>query len=788
LLAAHTLTSAQESAALNTYAPAEHPGDGFLLSSGRPTPHLGVAAQLHVDYANDPLVYEDVAGRIDSELVTLVSDQVTSHLAVSLGVGDIAMLYAGWQLHLVMLGDRLGDQPTATGFGSGDLRFGGRIGLFRSPTAAAALQLTITAPTAEGGSGRRPGVAGDGSLTVEPEITADVAAGPFTLLINAGARWRDDTFFAGARFTDVLTFGVGAALPVMTDLLQAHLELQGASPLDDIGDRATSPLQALLGVKLTPLPGWTFGAAGGAGLLRGYGSPDARGLLTIGHGAQLIRSDEPEEPDRDDEDYQSDLDRELPDETPVVFVPDATGSARGEAKPTELQLDDGDLDSVRDLEDRCPLLPGRVEESGCPLFIRFDPQTGAIELLKPIRFTGNTAVLEERSGQVLDEVAAVMHARPKIRMRIEGHLRRGGRRSTADRRSADRAVAVTTALAERGVDVSRLEAFGCSSNRPLVPDRSEQSYKNERVDLYVFDPLPPAGFPSTVGCEQAKMPEPPPEPPKPAPVSATPPPPAAPKAEPPPAPLVAPKLTPAPAPLVAPKLTPAPLAAPKLTPAPAPPAPKPAPAAPVAATPRPAAAAPSVTPTARPSLPVVAATATTAQVAAAIASDSDGDRDRDGKRNGKDECPLAPGDGAGCPEGHRVDLEGGRIELLKPIRFEDGSATLDTRGKKLLDEIAATLRANADMKVAIATHVAADAGAEPSLALTRKRATTVRRELTQRGVSPARIHAYGCGENRPVAPNNVPWGRKKNERVDVLLLDPAPASSVHSLEGCSAAE
>jgi len=184
----------------------------------------------------------------------------------------------------------------------------------------------------------------------------------------------------------------------------------------------------------------------------------------------------------------------------------------------------------------------------------------------------------------------------------------------------------------------------------------------------------------------------------------------------------------------------------------------------------------------------VAATATAAQVAAALANDPDGDRDRDGKRNGKDECPLAPGDAAGCPEGHRVDLEGGRIELLKPIRFEEGSPTLDARGKKHLDEIAATLRANADMKVAIATHVAADAGTEPSLALTRKRAATVRRELTQRGVSPARIHAYGCGENRPVAPNNVPWGRKKNERVDVLLLDPAPASSVHSLQGCSAAE
>ena len=112
----------------------------------------------------------------------------------------------------------------------------------------------------------------------------------------------------------------------------------------------------------------------------------------------------------------------------------------------------------------------------------------------------------------------------------------------------------------------------------------------------------------------------------------------------------------------------------------------------------------------------------------------------------------------------------------------------NARAKKLLDEIAATLRANPEMKVAITADVAADAGVEPSLALTRKRASAVRRELTGSGVAPSRIHAYGCGENRPVAPNNVPWGRKKNERVEVLLLDPAPTSSVHSVEGCSTAE
>jgi outer membrane protein OmpA-like peptidoglycan-associated protein len=79
-------------------------------------------------------------------------------------------------------------------------------------------------------------------------------------------------------------------------------------------------------------------------------------------------------------------------------------------------------------------------------------------------------------------------------------------------------------------------------------------------------------------------------------------------------------------------------------------------------------------------------------------------------------------------------------------------------------------------------------GAAASLALTRKRADTVRNELASRGVPRARLLAYGCGELRPIAPNNVPWGRKKNERIELHVLDPAPSSGVHSFEGCAASD
>jgi outer membrane protein OmpA-like peptidoglycan-associated protein len=131
-----------------------------------------------------------------------------------------------------------------------------------------------------------------------------------------------------------------------------------------------------------------------------------------------------------------------------------------------------------------------------------------------------------------------------------------------------------------------------------------------------------------------------------------------------------------------------------------------------------------------------------------------------------------------------VDLEGGRIELTKPWRFEEGQAALQRRSEKYVDELAATLKANPDMKLVVVAHTAETDDAQASMKLTRARARALVEELGKRGVSAERLHPYGCGQNRPVAPNNVPWGRRRNERIELLLLDPAPEPGVHSLDNC----
>jgi outer membrane protein OmpA-like peptidoglycan-associated protein len=122
------------------------------------------------------------------------------------------------------------------------------------------------------------------------------------------------------------------------------------------------------------------------------------------------------------------------------------------------------------------------------------------------------------------------------------------------------------------------------------------------------------------------------------------------------------------------------------------------------------------------------------------------------------------------------------------VRFEDGGTQIKGKATAQLDELAATLRANPKMKLALISHTAEEPDAEKTLEQSRGRAATIKAELTKRGAKADQVHALGCGQARPVAPNNVPWGRKKNDRLEVLVLDPASNADVHLPQGCMASE
>ncbi|MEU3455433.1 OmpA family protein [Micromonospora sp. NPDC006766] len=113
------------------------------------------------------------------------------------------------------------------------------------------------------------------------------------------------------------------------------------------------------------------------------------------------------------------------------------------------------------------------------------------------------------------------------------------------------------------------------------------------------------------------------------------------------------------------------------------------------------------------------------------------------------------------------------LTLAADVLFAFGKADLTPAARARLVEIAEQLRAEAKGNVRIDGHTDSIGSEQSNLALSRRRAETVRAELA-RLLDGAPVHfvVQGFGEARPVAPNQVdgrdnPAGRARNRRVEI---------------------
>jgi outer membrane protein OmpA-like peptidoglycan-associated protein len=115
---------------------------------------------------------------------------------------------------------------------------------------------------------------------------------------------------------------------------------------------------------------------------------------------------------------------------------------------------------------------------------------------------------------------------------------------------------------------------------------------------------------------------------------------------------------------------------------------------------------------------------------------------------------------------HRPASAGGPL-VLKGVRFEPGSATLDPDSLAVLDGVARSLKANPHVRVTIAGHTDSTGTATRNDRLSKARADAVREYLVDKGVSGSRLEARGYGARRPVADNDTWTGRAENRRVEL---------------------
>jgi outer membrane protein OmpA-like peptidoglycan-associated protein len=147
------------------------------------------------------------------------------------------------------------------------------------------------------------------------------------------------------------------------------------------------------------------------------------------------------------------------------------------------------------------------------------------------------------------------------------------------------------------------------------------------------------------------------------------------------------------------------------------------------------------------------------------------DSDADGVDDAKDRCPGTTAntrvDAAGCPI---LFTEERTPVVLRDVTFETGRSALRTASYAALDQVAASLVANPDIRIEIAGHTD-DRGAEASnLQLSEARANAVRAYLASKGVTPTRMVAKGYGESQSVAPNETSEGRAQNRRVELRQI------------------
>ncbi len=113
----------------------------------------------------------------------------------------------------------------------------------------------------------------------------------------------------------------------------------------------------------------------------------------------------------------------------------------------------------------------------------------------------------------------------------------------------------------------------------------------------------------------------------------------------------------------------------------------------------------------------------------------------------------------------------GLVTTLSDVLFEYGEASLRPETLANLDKLVNTVEQYPDRMVNIEGHTDSRGTEQFNLDLSQQRAEAVVKALRERGVDSDRLRAVGLGEAFPVATNDTEFGRQKNRRVEVVILD-----------------
>lgn len=162
------------------------------------------------------------------------------------------------------------------------------------------------------------------------------------------------------------------------------------------------------------------------------------------------------------------------------------------------------------------------------------------------------------------------------------------------------------------------------------------------------------------------------------------------------------------------------------------------------------------------------------------------DFDGDGIPDDEDQCPDQPetvngqDDTDGCPDGKAppppppplVKLTCEKIEIGDRVYFDTNSDRIQSRSFALLDQVAGALdKAKHVKKIRVEGHTDSQGNDKKNLDLSSRRAASVVRYLSGKGIAEDRLTSEGFGETRPIADNKKKDGRAANRRVEFVIVE-----------------
>ena len=113
--------------------------------------------------------------------------------------------------------------------------------------------------------------------------------------------------------------------------------------------------------------------------------------------------------------------------------------------------------------------------------------------------------------------------------------------------------------------------------------------------------------------------------------------------------------------------------------------------------------------------------------------------------------------------------EGLKIRVSS-IEFETGKAALTKNAKLILDRVAEILKKYSSYHIQIQGHTDNTGTYEINKPLSEARAEAVKKYLVTKGIAADRMTTVGFADTKPVADNGTPEGKRKNRRVEFILI------------------